>query len=473
MFDFDNKNIIGEVCMKTMKKITAVFLSVVMLLAAFGTGLTAFAASSEFVLTMPEKVTQGDTFDVLVSCGGSVGAKGFSCGTIIVKYDPNMLELESYTVLPDFRECRSILWYNADGTPEYGASKWKKDNMSFSSQINNGEGALSKGEFLLMLMDYSEDENGHQNRYQKTDLNLISFSFKALNAGYSDISVYLNNVDWDGESKPTTGNHNIEIKQESAIQSEPIITPINTVELSYMGDIDNDGKVTAADARTILRHSAKLEFIPDNILSRAYTDKDEKITAAYARIALRMSARLEPLVTDHEHEYVSTEIQISDCENNGVIEHTCSICGDSYREEKATAGHSYIKTKTVDATCSVDGYATYNCSVCGNSYTEKIPATNRHLYLETNYTDASCVFEGKIEYKCTYCDDIYTETIPELKHDLSSDHLCRMCNTYITNDFFIAFGDQQGNLLPAQTKCSILGQRQSETEITKVLNVLP
>ena len=62
------------------------------------------------------------------------------------------------------------------------------------------------------------------------------------------------------------------------------------------GDVDFDGRVTAADARLILRYSVKLEeFTPE---MQAWADVDapsaeRKITAADARLVLRMSVKLE------------------------------------------------------------------------------------------------------------------------------------------------------------------------------------
>ena len=58
------------------------------------------------------------------------------------------------------------------------------------------------------------------------------------------------------------------------------------------GDTKADGKVTAADARTILRISAKLDT-PDEITSAAADiNSDGKISSSEARDALRFSAKL-------------------------------------------------------------------------------------------------------------------------------------------------------------------------------------
>lgn len=56
------------------------------------------------------------------------------------------------------------------------------------------------------------------------------------------------------------------------------------------GDVDDDGKITASDARSILRAATGLEEIP---VEKGDLDGDGKITASDARAALRKSAGLE------------------------------------------------------------------------------------------------------------------------------------------------------------------------------------
>ncbi len=59
------------------------------------------------------------------------------------------------------------------------------------------------------------------------------------------------------------------------------------------GDVDGDGKVTAADARLILRRAAKLIKFTMEQDALADVDDDGKITAADARKVLRVAAQLE------------------------------------------------------------------------------------------------------------------------------------------------------------------------------------
>lgn len=75
---------------------------------------------------------------------------------------------------------------------------------------------------------------------------------------------------------------------------------------SEFGDVNNDGKKTAADARLLLRCSAHLEDISVRILTYGDYDKNGKITSADARTALRIAASLENITCVlHGHNFSS------------------------------------------------------------------------------------------------------------------------------------------------------------------------
>jgi hypothetical protein len=57
-------------------------------------------------------------------------------------------------------------------------------------------------------------------------------------------------------------------------------------------DVNGDGRVTAEDARLILRYSASLEEFDRDQRKRADANADGTVDAADARLALRFSAHL-------------------------------------------------------------------------------------------------------------------------------------------------------------------------------------
>ncbi|MBR5233086.1 MAG: transporter substrate-binding domain-containing protein [Clostridia bacterium] len=82
-----------------------------------------------------------------------------------------------------------------------------------------------------------------------------------------------------------------------------IITVLTVLLLSILsvtafafttGDVTEDGKLTAADARLALRYSAKLETLTDEQIKAADVDESGKVTASDARKILRVSAKLDP-----------------------------------------------------------------------------------------------------------------------------------------------------------------------------------
>lgn len=61
----------------------------------------------------------------------------------------------------------------------------------------------------------------------------------------------------------------------------------------FKGDVDGDGEVTSADARTVLRAAADIEILDDDQRAVADVNGDGELTTADARQILRESAGLE------------------------------------------------------------------------------------------------------------------------------------------------------------------------------------
>ncbi len=71
-------------------------------------------------------------------------------------------------------------------------------------------------------------------------------------------------------------------------------------EFYRRGDVTGDGRVTAADARLILRAAVGLVTFGKKLSASADTDRDGRITAADARIALRAAVGLETIPSEGE-----------------------------------------------------------------------------------------------------------------------------------------------------------------------------
>ncbi len=68
---------------------------------------------------------------------------------------------------------------------------------------------------------------------------------------------------------------------------------VTNYKISVTGDLDSDGKVTASDARQILRAAAGLNEVKNEYKTAADVNSDGKVTASDARTTLRVAANLE------------------------------------------------------------------------------------------------------------------------------------------------------------------------------------
>ena len=112
--------------------------------------------------------------------------------------------------------------------------------------------------------------------------------------------------DWIVITLPTISEYGIEERQCSVCDKKE---SRSVDPLSYMsGDVNLDGRITAADSRIILRASAKLEQLSDSQLIIADIDANGKVTASDACIVLRISAKLDSIDNYIKNEYTVAPI---------------------------------------------------------------------------------------------------------------------------------------------------------------------
>lgn len=126
---------------------------------------------------------------------------------------------------------------------------------------------------------------------------------------------------------------------------------------------------------------------------------------------------LDKLPSCHKHSYISTVTKASSCSSSGIKTFTCS-CGDSYTEDIVKLDHKYAD-KTVPATCQLTGYVEHTCSVCGNSYRDNYTKVLEHDYKKT-VRKPTCTEGGYTTYKCNNCGDTYEDnTVAATGHSWS------------------------------------------------------
>ena len=100
-------------------------------------------------------------------------------------------------------------------------------------------------------------------------------------------------------------------------------------DISRLGDVNNDGKITASDARLLLRTAARLDAETEDILTYGDIDSNGKITASDARTVLRIAAKLENvncIVNGHDYETISEERVTTDSFCGIKIVKKCKNC---------------------------------------------------------------------------------------------------------------------------------------------------
>ncbi len=128
----------------------------------------------------------------------------------------------------------------------------------------------------------------------------------------------------------------------------------------YLGDADGNGKVTASDARAILRHAARIESINPDYFGLGDVNGDGSIKSGDARLALRMAAKLESLFTFaqgyHEHEFDEVVTKEPTCSEKGKKTLTCTLCGYQTEADIPKTAHDFAPaTMNEPATCRVCG----------------------------------------------------------------------------------------------------------------------
>ena len=116
-----------------------------------------------------------------------------------------------------------------------------------------------------------------------------------------------------------------------------------------------------------------------------------------------------------------TNVVAATCTEGGYTEMVC-LCGDTIIVEGSRTpalGHDYTgnsATRTViPNSCTEEGLVEYTCTRCGQMHAEVVPA-HGHNYGVVEIREADCTHAGYTLYECSYCGDQRTERAPALGH---------------------------------------------------------
>lgn len=100
------------------------------------------------------------------------------------------------------------------------------------------------------------------------------------------------------------------------------------IPICLMGDVNCDGKVSAADARLVLRHSANLSILEGYaVMAAANVNYDPWVNAADARLILRVAAQMEKMKVPAIEMKVGDVIEIGPLKNvgSGCYNWSCTV----------------------------------------------------------------------------------------------------------------------------------------------------
>lgn len=198
-----------------------------------------------------------------------------------------------------------------------------------------------------------------------------------------------------------------------------------TTELTVRaGDVDFNGKVTASDARTILRVAAQLEIISDTAKSAADYDSDGSITALDARYTMREAAGLDP-----------------------------------FKEPETTTKAPETTTKAPETTTKAPA-------------TTVLTPENRKYTLETNslFSTSYCTYAVLYDYdndKILYQKNMHSTCYPA-----STTKVLTACvaSEYLSADYVLTVGNEQYSVASNTSKAGLyIGQRIKFKEMLKCL----
>lgn len=192
--------------------------------------------------------------------------------------------------------------------------------------------------------------------------------------------------------------------------------------LTYTFKISESAKPGKYDLFLTGPRSADVKFV-------TIDSNDNIISNNFGTIYLTNSITIEC-----PHQYTSKVIDPT-CTEKGYTLHTCSICGDAYKDAYKESGHHFNEWVILkNATCTENGLQTRKCSVCGDTETQIIPA-NGHLYncltKYPTYTE-----KGYDLHFCVNCNYCYTDNFVEKERgDMDDDNTIKVSDVVILQKY--------------------------------------
>lgn len=129
------------------------------------------------------------------------------------------------------------------------------------------------------------------------------------------------------------------------------------------------------------------------------------------------------------------------CNNDGISERVCSICGKTETEYLATTGHKWSEWTVIkEATCTKEGEKRRKCSICGAYSGTSIPMIS-HKYTK-KIIDPTYTEYGYTLYTCSLCGDSYkdnyTNKLVKVQGDINADGKFNVSDAVLLQNWLLA-----------------------------------
>lgn len=196
-----------------------------------------------------------------------------------------------------------------NGTHTYGSGEY----LGFISSQNDAEGFPDNTTFKGGEAPLDTDNDGMPDEWELLHgLNPNDYydacQVYLSDEGYTNIELYINELAGDpvkysdnptiqytpATPEPTATPELPETPEATATPTPEITeTPVDTEVIYLLGDVNNDGVVSAYDALVILKHAAKLELLTTESQLRADVEIDSIIDASDALAILKIAAKIK------------------------------------------------------------------------------------------------------------------------------------------------------------------------------------
>jgi len=161
-------------------------------------------------------------------------------------------------------------------------------------------------------------------------------------------------------------------------------------------------------------------------------------------------------IAKNPHDYKAT-VTAPTCTAQGYTTHTCTVCGDSYKDTYTAAlGHNYSYKVTTTPTTSATGKLTGTCSRCSSTTTVALPKLNTtdYTYKVTKAATCTATGTGRYTWNTTAYGSFYFDvTIAKNPHDYKAvvtnptceaqgytTHTCTKCQDSYKDSYTDALG---------------------------------